>query len=116
MLKLPNISKPISQFRWIINESNNIENEILFLIVYTKKSKYGAMERKNIIFRIGYLDEEEKNFILSSIKSSMDLAQMDNKLIYIKVDKDHSYIKIFDGETGKKISEDITGFEWKGYE
>ena len=39
MLKLPHISKPISQFGWIISDSNN-QNEILFLIVYTKKTRY----------------------------------------------------------------------------
>ena len=33
MLKLPHISKPISQFGWIISDSNN-QNEILFLIVF----------------------------------------------------------------------------------
>lgn len=47
MLKLPHISKPISQFGWIISDSNN-QNEILFLIVYTKKTRYGANERKNM--------------------------------------------------------------------
>lgn len=45
MLKLPHISKPISQFGWIISDSNN-QNEILFLIVYTKKQDMELMKEK----------------------------------------------------------------------
>lgn len=113
MLKLPHISKPISQFGWIISDSNN-QNEILFLIVYTKKTRYGANERKNTIFRIGYYGEEEKKTIQFCIKSVMTLAERDKNLISIKIDKDHDYIKIFNDKT--QISGNITGFEWKGYE